>query len=312
VSMQTRITRTYLAVPAHQTKLVQSAARSTADAVFLDLEDAVPETQKTIALDAAIAALNELDWGAKTVSVRVNVTGRRQTAEVEALLGKAARLNTLLIPKVESDDQIHAVAEMISQSSSHRLQRVGIEAMIETAKGVVNCEQIAAACAAVESLHFGVGDFAASIGAKGVEIGQSHPSYALTSRVADGYLATPLDMWAYPMMRILIAARAFGLRAIDGPCGAFRDVALSKDSAQKAAAMGYDGKQVIHPLQIDDTNAAFLPTDDEYAMAIRVVEALAQAERDGRGAVQVDGKLVDYANIRMAKRIVDMRDRAGG
>lgn len=308
--MHTRMTRTYLAVPAHQKKLVESAARSKADAVFLDLEDAVPEAQKAGALASAVEALKELDWGQKTVCVRINVTSDRQIHEVETLVSHALRLDTLLVPKVETDKQVHAVADAIKRSTARRENVVGIEAMIETAKGLVNCEQIASASEGLESLHFGVGDFAASIGARGVEIGQSHPAYLLTSRADEAYSHTPLDMWAYPMMRILTAARAFGLRAIDGPCGAFRDAVLSRSSAQKAAVMGFDGKQVIHPLQIDDTNAAFTPTDEEYAAAMKVIEALAEAERAGHGAIQVDGKLVDYANIRMAQRIVDFKSRS--
>lgn len=299
-----RITRTYLAVPAHQEKLVTSAARSNADGVFLDLEDAVPETMKATALQAAVRAINSLDWGDKVVVVRVNGAGLRQRQEIDTLVRFASRLNGVLLPKVESAGEIVAVQQQVEGTS------VAIEAMIETAKGLVFCEQIAAAGGSLEALHFGVGDFGASIGAKGVEIGLSHPQYTMTSREKDGYAHTALDMWAYPMMRILTAARAFGLRAIDGPCGAFRDAMLSESSALKAAAMGYDGKQVIHPMQLDFTNRAFTPTDEEYAAARRVVEALAEAEREGRGAVQLDGKLVDYANIRMARKVVEVRDRA--
>lgn len=299
-----RITRTYLAVPAHQDKLVASAARSEADAVFLDLEDAVPETMKAAALGAAVRAINGLDWGDKVIVVRVNGAGIRQRQEIDTLVRFASRLNGVLLPKVESAEEIVAVQQQVAGSS------VAIEAMIETAKGLVCCEQIAAAGGSLEALHFGVGDFGASIGAKGVEIGLSHPQYTMTSRAEVGYANTALDMWAYPMMRILVAARVFGLRAIDGPCGAFRDATLSESSALKAAAMGYDGKQVIHPMQLAFTNRAFTPTDEEYAAAQRVVAALADAEREGRGAVQLDGKLVDYANIRMAKKVVEVRDRA--
>ncbi|GJG97683.1 CoA ester lyase [Cupriavidus pauculus] len=299
-----RITRTYLAVPAHQDKLVASAARSDADAVFLDLEDAVPETMKAAALGAAVRAINGLEWGDKVIVVRVNGAGLRQRQEIETLVRFASRLNGVLLPKVESADEIAAVQQQVAGTA------VAIEAMIETAKGLVYCEQIAAAGGSLEALHFGVGDFGASIGAKGVEIGLSHPQYTMISRAEAGYANTALDMWAYPMMRILVAARAFGLRAIDGPCGAFRDAALSESSALKAAAMGYDGKQVIHPMQLAFTNRAFTPTDEEYAAAQRVVAALAEAEREGRGAVQLDGKLVDYANIRMAKKVVEVRDRA--
>lgn len=300
-----KVTRTYLAVPAHQDRLVASAARSEADAVFLDLEDAVPESMKAAALTAAIEALNGLDWGDKVVVVRVNGAGERQRKEIQALVERCGRLNAVLLPKVESAQEIAQVQGQLDGT------RIGIEAMIETAKGLVFCEQIAAAGGNLEALHFGVGDFGASIGAKGVEIGLSHPGYAMTAHATEGYADTPLDMWACPMMRILVAARAFGLRAIDGPCGAFRDARLTESSALKAAALGYDGKQVIHPMQLDSTNRAFTPTDDEFQAAQRVVAALADAEREGRGAVQLDGKLVDYANIRMAMKVVGMRGRAG-
>jgi malyl-CoA/(S)-citramalyl-CoA lyase len=292
--------------------MVESAARSAADAVFLDLEDAVPQAQKDAALLGAIAAINELDWGKKTVSVRVNVPASATIErEVARLLTFAPRLDTLLIPKVECTGDVDSVVGLIHLHGRRRRTPIGLEVMIETALGLANCEQIAGHSELIESLHFGVGDFSASIGAKGVDIGLSHPEYRLTSRSAQGdYSSTALDMWAYPMIRILVAARAYRLRAIDGPCGAFRDGALTSSLAAKAATMGFDGKQVIHPCQIDATRRAFVPSDDELCEAQRVVAALVEAEREGRGAVQVDGKLVDYANIRMAQRVIAMAANA--
>jgi len=305
--MRTRTTRTYLAVPAHQTRLVKSAASSSADAVFLDLEDAVPIAQKSAALSNAIDAINQLDWGDKTLSVRVNVpTGSLIENELRQLLRQAPRLNTVLIPKVEKVSQVQFIEDILTSPSLAR-DDFGLEIMIETALGLVNCEAIAGSSPSIESLHFGVGDFSASIGAKGVDIGLTHPSYQHTVRMEDGhYAGTPLDMWAYPMMRLLVAARAFGLRVIDGPCGAFRDPVLTRDLAVKAAALGYDGKQVIHPSQIDVTRLAFTPSDTELAQARAMLDAIAAAEREGKGAVQVDGKLVDYANVRMAERVMAM------
>lgn len=305
-----RVTRTFLAVPAHQRRMVESAARSSADAVFLDLEDAVPQAQKEAALLGAIAAINELDWGRKTVSVRVNVPASATIErEVAQLLTLAPRLDTLLVPKVEGTTDVDRVVGLINLHRQRRKTPVGLEVMIETALGLVNCEQIAGRSELIESLHFGVGDFSASIGAKGVDIGLSHPGYRLASRSAQGdYSSTALDMWAYPMMRILVAARAHRLRAIDGPCGAFRDGELTSSLAVKAATMGFDGKQVIHPCQVDATLRAFVPSEDELSEARRVMAALLEAEREGRGAVQVDGKLIDYANIRMAQRVISMAE----
>jgi malyl-CoA/(S)-citramalyl-CoA lyase len=288
--------------------MVESAACSSADAVFLDLEDAVPQAQKETALLGAIAAINELDWGNKAVSVRINVPASASIErEVTQLLMFAPRLDTLLVPKVESTADVDSIAGLINLHSRRRRTPIGLEVMIETALGLANCEQIAGHSKLIESLHFGVGDFSASIGAKGVDIGLSHPGYRLTSRSVQGDCSsTALDMWAYPMMRILVAARAHRLRAIDGPCGAFRDGDLTSSLAVKAATMGFDGKQVIHPCQIDATLRAFVPGDDELCEARRVMAALIEAEREGRGAVQVDGKLVDYANIRMAQRVIAM------
>jgi malyl-CoA/(S)-citramalyl-CoA lyase len=184
-----------------------------------------------------------------------------------------------------------------------------MELLIETARGLINVEALAASDRLVTALHLGVGDFAASIGARSAEIGASPSGYRHVGSAADGHPATPLDLFAYPMMRLLVAARAFGLRAIDGPCGAFRDAIATASSAAKAAAMGYDGKQVIHPSQIDATRDAFVPSDEELAYARRVIAALEEAERNGQAAVTVDGKMVDYANIRMIRRLMSFKQQ---
>jgi malyl-CoA/(S)-citramalyl-CoA lyase len=134
----------------------------------------------------------------------------------------------------------------------------------------------------------------------------SPDGYRHVGSAQSGYAAAPLDLFAYPMMRVLVAARAHRLIAIDGPCGAFRDARLTESSAHKAAAMGFDGKQVIHPDQIEPTLRAFMPSDQELAQARRIVEAMEQAEAKGQGAVTLDGKMIDYANVRMARRIIGL------
>lgn len=306
-----RITRTVLAVPGHRLKMLQSAAASAAEAVFIDLEDAVPLDKKHEALACAVQALNELDWGSKWVSVRIN-TGAHGVAEHEVvtLVRDAARLDALLVPKVESIATVHEIERLLrARPPAHR--PVAIEALIETARGIVHVDDIAASSAQLVALHFGVGDFSASIGARNVDIGGTHPGYALTLRNDAGndvsnYATTALDLWAYPMMRLLVAARAYGLRAIDGPCGAFRDPVLTRAWALKAAAMGYDGKQVIHPDQIAPTCEAFSPTPAEVHDARRTIEALEAAQAAGLAAVSLDGKLVDFANVRMAQRVLAM------
>ncbi|HEX3637875.1 MAG TPA: CoA ester lyase, partial [Paraburkholderia sp.] len=291
-------------------RMLESAAASAADAVFIDLEDAVPPSEKSVALESAIRALGQLDWGAKHVAVRVNVTQAGVLeSELSALAGEAARLDAIIVPKVESTRVLQQVETLLDHHRGVHPQ-LAIEALIETARGMVNVDAIAAAGGRLAALHFGVGDFSASIGARNVEVGGTHPGYAVTRRDEIGnYVTAPLDLWSYPMMRILVAARAFNRRAIDGPCGAFRDPVLTRSFALKAAAMGFDGKQVIHPEQIAATQAAFTPTDAEVRAAEATIDAMAQAEAVGLAAVSVDGKMVDYANLRMAQRLLAMAAR---
>ncbi|CDY78891.1 Malyl-CoA lyase [Caballeronia glathei] len=301
-----RLTRTVLAVPANRRRMVESAARSTADAIFLDLEDAVPETEKADALQGASSALQELDWGDKTVLVRVNAYGSRFIEEEIRELAPLARLDSIIVPKAERPEHIEAIARAVHTAEGNtRRAPLAIDLLIETALGLVMVESLAQSSARVAALHLGVGDFAGSIGARSAEIGGSPDGYRQTSLSTGArYVETPLDLFAYPMMRVLVAARAFGLRAIDGPCGTYRDLTLTRAWAEKAAALGFDGKQVIHPSQIDATRDAFTPSGEDLAFAARVVDAMLQAEATGRGAVSVDGKMIDYANLRMAQRIL--------
>ena len=302
-----RLTRTYLAVPAHRVRMVQGAAASAADAVFMDLEDAVPSAEKATALQAAATALTELDWGNKTVTVRLNaIDSPSIRQEVERLAG-IERLDAFMVPKAENVTDITTISRWIADARGTRDTPVELELLIETARGLVNVEALAASDPLVTALHLGVGDFAASIGARSAEVGASPSGYKHVGNASDGHPQVPLDLFAYPMMRLLVAARAFGLRAIDGPCGAFRDAIATASTATKAAAMGFDGKQVIHPSQIEATRNAFVPSDDELAYAARAIAAMEEAERNGQGAVTVDGKMVDYANIRMIRRLMSFK-----
>jgi malyl-CoA/(S)-citramalyl-CoA lyase len=302
-----RLTRTFLAVPAHRSRLVQNAAVSAADAVFLDLEDAVPPGEKAAALEAAATALSTLDWGQKTVAVRLNAIDSPSIQEEIKRLGGIRRLDAFMIPKAETVADITRISGWITNAAGTRDAPAEMELLIETARGLINVEALAGADRLVTALHLGVGDFAASIGARSAEIGASPEGYKHVGSAADGHPQVPLDLFAYPMMRLLVAARAFGLRAIDGPCGAFRDAIATSATAAKAAAMGYDGKQVIHPSQIEATRNAFIPSEEELAYAQRVIAAMKEAERNGQAAVTVDGKMVDYANIRMIRRLMSFK-----
>ncbi len=305
-----RLTRTYLAVPAHRVRMVQGAAASAADAVFMDLEDAVPPAEKATALQAAVTALTDLDWGTKTVAVRLNAIDSPSIRQEIERLGGLTRLGAFIVPKAENVTDITTISRWVTDARGTRDKPVELELLIETARGLVNVEALAASDPLVTALHLGVGDFAASIGARSAEVGASPSGYKHVGNATDGHPQVPLDLFAYPMMRLLVAARAFGLRAIDGPCGAFRDAIATASTATKAAAMGFDGKQVIHPSQIEATRNAFVPSDDELAYAARAIAAMEEAERNGQGAVTVDGKMVDYANIRMIRRLMSFKGQS--
>ncbi|MBH5372188.1 HpcH/HpaI aldolase/citrate lyase family protein [Bradyrhizobium glycinis] len=301
-----RPTRAYFAVPAHRARLVAKAAASVADAVFMDLEDAVPPAEKGVALAEAARALSSLDWGNKHVAIRLNAVDSPFIAEEICHLAALPRLDALIVPKAERVSDIVALADRLRAAAPDRATPVALELLIETALGLVNVDALAAAHESVAALHLGVGDLAASLGARSSDVGISPDGYRHVGSAQSGYATAPLDLFAYPMMRLLVAARARGLRAIDGPCGAFRDAKLTEASAQKAAAMGFDGKQVIHPDQIEPTLRAFTPSAEELTQARRVVEAMESAEANGQGAVTLDGKMIDYANVRMARRIIEL------
>lgn len=302
--------RSYLATPAHQSRMVARAAASAADAVFLDLEDAVPLTEKAAALRSAVTLLDELDFGNKHVAVRTNTRSSGLLEGEIKILATCQRLDAVILPKAETEDDIDFVLSLFGSMGVRKGAEIGIELLIETAAGLVSVDRLAAH-PSVTVLHLGVGDLAASLGARSAEVGASPTGYRHVARENDGLVSAPLDLFAYPMMRLLVAARAFGRHAIDGPCGAFSDEALTTASAIKAAAMGFDGKQVIHPGQIPATNAAFTPDAQEVADAHALLTALASAQADGRGAVTHKGKMIDFVNERMARRIILLAGEAG-
>lgn len=303
MSAPVQMTRSYLAVPAHRDRFVRNAAVSNADAVFLDLEDAVPLLEKPSALRACVDALQTVDWGNKHVTVRVNsVNSTFIGAEIEQLMA-CGRLDAIIIPKAEEPHEIAKIGELCAARANPGSRPIGLELLIETALGVTSVDSLAVAHQRVQALHFGVGDFAASIGAHSTTVGVSPGGYQNIS-VDQTTVMTPIDLFAYPMMRILVAARSRALRAIDGPYGDFSNLDASYLSARKAASMGYDGKQVVHPSQISPTHQAFRPADDELSQAKRIVEAMKEAESRGLGATTVDGKMIDAVNIKMAQRLL--------
>ncbi len=304
-----RLHRSELAVPASNPKMIDKASRSAADVVFLDLEDSVAPDDKPGARKNIIAALNDIDWGGKTLSVRINGLDTQYTyRDVIEVVEACPRLDLLFLPKAGVAADVYALDVLVTQieQSCKRAKRIGFEVMIETALGLCNVEAIAQSSRRLEAMCFGSGDFAASTGARSITIGGLNPEYGVLSEAdAQGKRNFyQLDPWHAAQSRIVAACRAYGLRPLDGPYSDFNDAEGFRAATLRSAALGFEGRMAIHPAQLDTINATFSPAPDEVARARRVVEAMAQAAREGRGAVQLDGRMIDIANIRMAERVL--------
>ncbi len=310
-----RLNRSELAVPGSNAKFLEKAATSNADIVFLDLEDAVAPDDKAQARKNIIAALNDIDWGDKTVSLRINGldTHYMYRDVVDVLEQTGERLDLIMIPKVGTAADIYAVDMLVTQveQAMNRKKRIGFEMLIETALGMANVNEIAAASPRNESLHFGVADYAASTKMRITTIGGPNPAYGvLTDTLDDGSRAYHWgDMWHYAIARMVVAARANGLRPIDGPFGDVQDPEGYKAQANRASVLGCEGKWAIHPSQVDLANEINTPSEKDVAQARRILEAMEQAQKEGKGAVTLDGRLIDIASIRQAQALVDKADQ---
>ncbi len=278
--------------------MFEKALSSNADFVILDLEDAVAPDDKVAARKNIIEALNDLDWRGhgKTMSIRINgIDTHYMYRDVVDIVEQAGqRLDTILIPKAGVAADIYMVDAMVTQieTAIGIGHRIGIEALIETALGMANVESIATASKRLEALHFGVADYAASNRARTVNIGGLNPDY-------------PGDQWHAAITRMTVACRAYGLRPIDGPFGDFNDPDGFNLAAKRAAALGCEGKWAIHPSQIDLANEVFSPPAAEVDQAQRILAALEEARRQGKGAAQLDGRMIDAASARMAENVVE-------
>ena len=306
-----RLNRSELAVPGSQPQMFEKAAKSDVDVIFLDLEDAVAPDEKAQARMNIIKGLNEIDWGKKTMSIRINGLDThymyRDVVDVVEQAGE--RLDLIMIPKVGTAADVYAVDMMVTQIEDAKgyKKRIGFEHIIETALGMQNVSEIAGASKRNESLHFGVADYAASTRARTTVIGGVNENYAvLTDADSDGNRQIHWgDMWHYALSRMVVAARANGLRPIDGPFGDFSDPDGYKAAAYRAATLGCEGKWAIHPSQIALANEVMSPSAEEIARAEKILAAMAEAEAAGKGAVSLDGRLIDYASIRQAEVLVE-------
>ncbi len=310
-----RLQRSELAVPGSNTALFEKAAASAADVVFLDLEDAVAPDDKPQARRNVIAALNDIDWGSKTMMLRINgLDTHYMYRDVVDVVEACPRLDMLLIPKVGVAADVYALDMLVTQieTAMGRDKRLGFEVLIETALGLSNVEAIAQSSRRLEALSFGVADYAASTRARTTVIGGTSPdSVVLTDADASGHRQRHWsDPWHAAQTRLLVACRAHGLRPIDGPFGDFSDPQGYQVAAQRAAVLGFEGKWAIHPSQVALANQVFTPTADEILRARRIISAMQQAASEGRGAVSLDGRLIDLASIRMAEALLAKADAA--
>jgi len=304
-----RLQRSELAVPGSNPGMFEKAAKSAADIVFLDCEDAVAPDDKEQARKNIIQALNDVDWGTKTMMIRINgLDTHYMYRDVVDIVEACPRLDMILIPKAGVAQDVYALDMLVTQieAAKKRSKRIGFEVLIETALGMANVEAIAQSSRRLEAMSFGVADYAASTRARTTVIGGVHKDCGvLTDKDEKGnrqYFWT--DPWHGAQTRMMVACRAYGLRPIDGPFGDFSDRDGYICAANRAAVLGYEGKWAIHPSQIELANQVFTPSEAEVTKARRILDAMAQAAKEGKGAVSLDGRLIDIASIRMAQALI--------
>jgi len=308
-----RLHRSELAVPGTNLRAMEKAAGLDADVVFLDLEDAVAPADKEQARANVTDALGAHDWSNTAVSVRVNGLDTHWCYRdiVDVVEARGEVLDTVLVPKVGSPSDVEFVAtllDQIEQRNGWEAGRIGIHILIETAAGMANVEAISRARPdRLEAMVFGVADYAASVQARTTNIGGANPDYSMLTDPDPGNGARSIhwgDQWHFGISRMVAACRAQGLRPIDGPFGDFADADGYRSAARRAGALGCEGKWAIHPSQIELANEVFTPAEAEVDRAERILQAMEEGAKEGKGAVSLDGRLIDAASIRMAQNLM--------
>ena len=289
--------RTTLSVPGNKEKMHAKAAASNVDVIMLDLEDSVPADQKEAARKTVIDSLLSLDFNAKCVDLRINSldTPFAYKDLIQVVEAAGDHLDNIVVPKVNDEGDIHFVSRLLDglEMALGQKRQIRIQACIETAQGLSRIKEIAEADARLSALAFGIADYQASIGAGLI---------SLSGHGENEEQVYPGHRWHFPISRMVMAAKANGLLALDAPYGNFKDDDGLKKSTDLGKALGCDGKWVIHPDQIDTVNQVFTPSKEEIQRAKQILEA---ADDRSRGAVAVDGRMVDQATIRIARRVWD-------
>jgi citrate lyase subunit beta/citryl-CoA lyase len=295
--------RSCLSVPGSSPKMLSKAPSLPADEVFCDLEDSVAPGEKEAARGNVIEALKSNDWGSKTVVVRINAIDTRWAYRdvVEVVEAAGDYLDCIMIPKVQAPGEVEFVDHLLRMIEETKGidHRIGIEAQIENGPGLTLIDEIAFASDRLETLIFGPGDMAAALGMPSLTVGETIPEY-------------PGDHWHWVLMRILVAARTAGLQAIDGPYAKIRDLDGYREVSRRARILGFDGKWVLHPGQVEVANEVFTPSQAEYERAEQILAAYAKAtDTDRLGAVMLDEEMIDEASRKMAE-VTALRGRAAG
>jgi citrate lyase subunit beta / citryl-CoA lyase len=295
--------RSVLSIPGSSPKMLAKGPNLGADMVFLDLEDAVAPLEKEAARDNVVKAVNEQDWGETVLCVRVNAWDTKWTYRdvIHVVENCSERLDEIMLPKVQSAAEVVALDMLLTQieETTGRRERVGIEPQIETARGLINVEEIGEASERLETIVFGPADFAASTEMPVLTGGVQVPEY-------------PGDHFHYVFEKILMAARANGLQVIDGPYLKIRDLDGLRDYASRSHILGYDGKWALHPDQVTVINEVYTPTQEQFDRACDILDAYQQAtDEDRRGAVMFDDEMIDEASRKMAVKFRLRGERAG-
>ncbi len=303
--MSERLERSVLLVPASNWGMIQKTAAARADAVCIDLEDAVAPDEKEASRANVVRAYRELDFGNKLRLFRMNGLDTHFAYRdlIEIVEAAGDRIDLVVIPKVNRSEDVYVVETLLGQIESYKnySRPIGIEALIETALGCVNIREIAACSERLEGFVYGPGDYAASVRMPMESIGELDEN----DRIYPGH------RWHHIMHSIVSAAKAYNKRAIDGPFAGIKNAEGLVQACKIGRAMGFDGKWCIHPSQIETVNRTFVPSEKELDWARTVLDEYEAALREGRGAISVKGKMIDVASLRMCRAMVERAKLAG-